>query len=62
MMKEADYIVDEHYEEGKTIDRIDNDLGYSPENCKFSTHLEQNNNRRPRKLYSRHKSLKNKGI
>jgi hypothetical protein len=29
-----------------TLDRRDNDKGYSPENCKWSTHTEQNNNTR----------------
>lgn len=32
--------------EGKTLDRIKNDLGYSPENCKWSTRKEQQLNRR----------------
>lgn len=36
--------------EGKSLDRINNDGNYSPENCKWSTYIEQNNNRRTTKI------------
>jgi hypothetical protein len=34
------------YKDNLTIDRIDNNKGYSPDNCKFSTMLEQERNKR----------------
>lgn len=36
------------YGPGLQLDRIDNDLGYSPENCRFVTASENNRNKRPR--------------
>lgn len=35
--------------EGRSLDRANNDLGYSPENCRWATGVEQRANRRPMK-------------
>lgn len=46
------------YSKGLTIDRIDNNAGYSPSNCRFVTRTMQQRNRRMNKLYEYNGELK----
>jgi hypothetical protein len=38
------------YIPGMTLDRIDNNAGYAPNNCRWATHIEQGNNKNNNKL------------
>lgn len=50
-----DWAMANGYQEGLSIDRIDNNKGYSPENCRWVTMSEQNKNKRAKNGYSIHR-------
>lgn len=41
-----------HWKPGLTIERLDNDLGYTPENCMWVTYKENQQNKRNTKQFS----------
>lgn len=52
-----EWALSNNYHDGLTLDRKNNDMGYSPENCHWVSMKEQNRNRRNTKMVEFHGSL-----
>lgn len=50
--KFRDWAIENGYKEDLTLERIDNDKGYSPYNCKWITRTEQQRNTRQNRFYT----------
>lgn len=48
----VEWAINNGYKYGLSIDRIDNDKGYSPDNCRWVTLAENNQNRRDTRFYT----------
>ena len=48
---------EETYIEGRTLDRIDNNRGYSPDNCRWATKTQQARNRKSNVVYQTSKGI-----